>query len=253
MTDGFRRLEINGGRVSHDQGWRLALEPAEEGYADAQIDDYGGRKRADYLWRPGTRMSLKARFSHKAGRLVGTAGFGFWNAPFGDPTVGRPALPQATWFFYASEPSDLPFPEQGPGRGWFAGTVDASTARALVLAPLTLPVLLANNIGPLRRRLWPRIRRRLALSYAPVPGSLIEWHEYTLAWHRDGCRFLADGKIVLETPQRPTGPLGFVCWLDNQYMVATPRGRFGWGTRPYPEGQWLEIKDLRLDREVARF
>lgn len=253
MTGPFRIVEINGGRVSQHEGWRLWLDPSTDGYGDAQIDDYGGRKRSEYRWRPGTRMALKARFSHEADHLVGTAGFGFWNAPFGDPSIKIPALPQAAWFFYASEPSDLPFLEAGPGRGWFAGTVDATTVDALTMAPLALPAILMNNSASLRRRIWPRIRRRLGISFAIVHQPMTEWHEYELQWREDGCRFYVDGTAVLTTTFRPRGPLGFVCWLDNQYMVARPTGRFRWGTRSYPEAQWLEVANLRLIPEVGRF
>ncbi len=38
-----RDLEINGGRVEHGETIRLALPAGVDGYADAQIDDYGGR------------------------------------------------------------------------------------------------------------------------------------------------------------------------------------------------------------------
>jgi len=116
MSSAFRQLELNGGRVLPGKTWRLHLDPAEDGYADAQLDDYGGLARRAYRWHRGTSMTLRARFSHLAGELIGTAGFGFWNAPFGDPTVGWPTLPKATWFFYASTPSDLPFPEEGEMR-----------------------------------------------------------------------------------------------------------------------------------------
>ena len=253
MTHSFRNLEINGGRVSQNTVWRLGLDPDRNGYADAQFDDYGGRKRSGYPWRPGTRMKLQARFSHPNGQLVGTTGFGFWNAPFGDPTVPRPALPQAIWFFYASEPSDLPFPEQGPGRGWFAGTMDASTGSAMLLAPLALPTVVLNNVQFLRRRIWPAVRRRLNISYRPVLCEMTEWHRYVIEWLHDGCRFWVDDLLLLETGRRPQGPLGFVCWLDNQYMIATPTGRLRWGTRQYSEAQWLEVKDLRLEKTIGGF
>jgi hypothetical protein len=235
------------------QTWRLELEPVQHGYADAQIDDYGGRKRSDYLWRPGSRVALRARFSHGANQLVGTAGFGFWNAPFGDPTVRFPAMPQVTWFFYASQPSDLPFPVQGVGRGWFAGTLDASMAVALVLAPLAIPIVIANNVNWLRRRIWPIVRRQLGVSHAAIPVAMDEWHDYALSWQEDGCHFLVDGAPVHQTTYCPGGPLGFVCWIDNQYMVATPGGRFRWGTLPCPEVQWLEVQDFRLEHEGGHF
>jgi hypothetical protein len=192
-------------------------------------------------------MDLRARFSHPEGELVGTAGFGFWNAPFGDPTVRWPTLPQANWFFYASRPSDLPFPEVGPGRGWFVATLDAVTPWMTILAPLALPILALNNIQPLRQRTWPAIRRPLRISHAPIELSMVEWHHYQLEWRPGGCRFLADDVPILETDCSPRGPLGFVCWLDNQYLAATPQGRFRWGTLPIRQRQWLEIADLRLE------
>ena len=44
----------------------------------------------------------------------------------------------------------------------------------------------------------------------------------------------------------PKGPLGFVLWLDNQYMVVTPWGKFGYGLLESPGQQWLEISELRI-------
>ncbi|UCG25403.1 MAG: family 16 glycosylhydrolase [Chloroflexota bacterium] len=246
----LRRLEINGGRVVSDTSCKLLLNPTDAGYTDAQLDDYGGSKRRDYPWRPGTRLDLRARFSHPEDKMLGTAGFGFWNAPFGDPTIRRPALPQATWFFFASRPSDLPFPEAGPGRGWFAGTMDVATPWTCILAPLALPILAMNNVVSIRRRTWPAIRRRLKISYAPVGLSMVEWHQYQLEWQPDGCRFLVDDTLILQTDRGPSGPLGFVCWLDNQYLAATPKGRFRWGALPIGQQQWIEISSLRLESTI---
>lgn len=249
----FRRLEINGGVVdeSDRQATTLWLPPTFRGYADAQLDDYAPhgripRQKAPFRWQPGLVLRLAARFSHPAGQLQGTAGFGFWNAPFGDPTVSRPALPQATWFFFASPPSDLPLADDGPGQGWFAATLDAGGATAVPLIPLAPVILLFNQSPALRRRLWPAVRRRLAISFAPIAAPLTAWHTYELAWLPTGCRFLVDGATLLETPHSPRGPLGFVCWLDNQYMVATNHGRFRWGVLATSATQWLEIRDLTI-------
>ena len=99
----FRKLEINGGVTIEGEIRRFYLPPVSGEYADAQLDDYGDcESRRFYPWRAPVRMRLKARFSHPVGGLAGTAGFGFWNAPFGDPSLPRPSLPQAVWFFYAS-------------------------------------------------------------------------------------------------------------------------------------------------------
>jgi hypothetical protein len=223
----LRQLELNGGRVIEKPWWRLCLPPTAEGYADAQIDDYGlylsGRRH--YPWLPGTRLQLRARFSHPADQLLGTAGFGFWNSAFADPSVRRPALPQATWFFFASQPTDLPLAPAGPGRGWFASTLDATSAAALALIPLAPAVLLLNQSGALRRKIWPGVRRRLKISYALLTHTMQDWHAYTLHWMPDGCSFLVDGSPVLTTPYSPKGPWPFALGhvVDN--------GRTGAGSR----------------------
>lgn len=249
----LRQLEVNGGQVKEKPYWCLSLPPTADGYADAQIDDYGldGISRRHYPWLPGTRLQLRARFSHPEDRLVGTAGFGFWNAPFADPNVRWPALPQAAWFFFASVPTDLPLAPTGPGRGWFAATLDATRGSALAMIPLAPAVLLLNQFGGLRRKLWPGIRHRLKISYAPIAHTMQEWHQYTLSWMPDGCTFLIDGMPVLTTPYSPAGPLGFVCWVDNQYLIATKSGRLGWGTVPTTAMQKLEVDDLNISKQLV--
>lgn len=246
----FRILEMNGGKVLGERPYsinpfKLHLPICQSGYADAQVDDCVGRRKT-YPWWPGTQLSLRARFSHAANRLVGTAGFGFWNAPFGDPTVPWPALPQATWFFFGSPPNDLPLAQNGPGQGWFAATLDATTWQAIRLAPLAPFVLLLNQFVGLRRRIWPWVQKQLQISYQPIQQNMTDWHDYRLDWDKAGCTFLVDGDTVHQTGYSPRGPLGFVCWIDNQYLVATPNGRFRWGTLPIREPQWLELDILTI-------
>ncbi len=248
--DWLGKFEVNGGRVSSGDICRLELPPTASGYADAQLDDYsqeGGKRQDRFRWHQGVELKLKACFSHQQDDLVGTAGFGFWNAPFGDPSVRRPALPQAAWFFFASEPSDLPLAEVGPGRGWFASSIDASSAAAKALIPAAPAALLLNQFGPLRRRLWPRIRAALGISFARVNVELRRWHSYRLLWQPSGCLFQVNGQDLLRTRHSPAGPLGFVCWIDNQYLVATNRGRFRWGVLPTASAQWMEISELSVE------
>lgn len=244
----MRRLEINGGLVIQNNGWLLTLPVVEKRYADAQIDDYGAGSngRSTYPWRPNTHLCLRARFSHAANQLVGTAGFGFWNAPFGDPTIRWPALPQAAWFFFGSPPNDLPLALDGAGQGWFVSTLDATTARAWSMAPAAPFVVLLNRWPRFRHHIWPLVQHRLGISYAQLLPAMDVWHEYELFWEERGCRFLIDGVAVLHTEQSPRGPLGFVCWLDNQFMVVTNTGRFRWGTLPTSKTQFLEISDLTI-------
>lgn len=244
----FRILEVNGGKVTAvADGWQFGLNPTTSGYADAQIDDYGtreiGRRHGRFEWRPGTKMELRAKFSTEP---VGTAGFGFWNAPMADPTMRRLVLPQAVWFFYGAAPNHLPFAPPNTGHGWFVATLDAGTWTAVSLIPLAPFILLANQIPSVRRRLWPGIQRRLGISAVSIPAKPTEWHSYTLDWQPEGCTFEADNKLILATPKSPRGPLGFVCWLDNQYLVATANGRFQWGTLPIKQAHHLEIARLKI-------
>ena len=90
------------------------------------------------------------------------------------------------------------------------------------------------------------VRRRLGISFKPLSVKMTEWHQYRLEWRSDGCLFYVDGELVYQTAFSPRGPLGFVCWLDNQYMVLTRNGRFRWGTLPLTEDQWLEVANLQI-------
>jgi len=250
----IEQLEINNGRINkRDQGWQFLLPPIDTGYADAQIHDYGRipYRRHTLPWSPGCHLQLNARFSHPASELIGTAGFGFWNAPFADPSLKRPALPQATWFFFASAPNDLPFAPHGPGRGWFAATIDATTLRALSWAPFAPGVLLLNQFSPIRKRLWPNVQHALGISFAPIELDLQAWHRYELDWQTDSCHFRINGEEIMNTIHSPRGPLGFVCWIDNQYMIATANGRFRWGTLKTSSTQWLEVSDFMIKSEKS--
>lgn len=234
--------------LANMNGWRMTVPPGAEGYANAQVDDYS-KGPAALRWAPGSALTVTARFSASGDRLVGTAGFGFWNAPFGPGVGSRLRLPQATWFFFASSASNLPLaPLDEAGNGWFASTIDAGAPGALLCAPFAPLVLLLNQFQPLRRLLWPIVRRRLGISYERIGVELTAWQEYRLVWFGDRTLFFVNGTPVLVTPAAPHGPLGFVSWMDNQHMTVTPRGRIGWGVEAVQGVQWLEIRDIRLDR-----
>ena len=241
----MQKFEIGTGQISDRYGVsRLELPPVGKRYGNAQIDDYNGLKRRAYPHRPPMRLSLRARFSHGAGQLQGTAGFGFWNAPLGDPNAPTPTLPTAVWFFYASEPNRLPF-LQGQC-GWFAATIDTSWRTAMLLTPCVIPVLLGNWIRPIRNVIWPRVERQLGIHVQSVDVPMTEWHRYRIECFRDSSRFLVDNRVILQTSLVPSRPLGFVAWIDNQYMVATERGRFGMGLLATQQEQWLELDDITI-------
>lgn len=220
-------------------------------YSNAQIDDYQGLPRRRFRWRPPLRLSVRARFSHPAGdgdsALRGTAGFGFWNDPFLMTGARVPTLPRAIWFFYASPPSNMKLDLRTPGFGWKAATIDALRPGALLLAPFALPAVLLMNLPPLYRRLWPPIQRAVRVREAEVGVEMTAWHTYAIDWGPDRSHFSVDGRTVLAGAPSPRGPLGFVMWLDNQYMVVTPRGRLGWGLLAAPGRQWLEVDWLSLE------
>ena len=102
---------------------------------------------------------MRARFSHPANELRGTAGFGFWNDPFMMTGARIPTLPRAIWFFYGSPPSNIKLDRHAPGHGWKAATIDALRPAAFLLAPLAPLAVPLMNLPSLYRRLWPFIQR----------------------------------------------------------------------------------------------
>ncbi len=265
---------VGGGRSqATPDGARLILPSASSSrYSDAQLDDYAGLPRQRYPHRPPLRLTLRARFSHNVdsnhdnldvklasqqparayGSLLGTAGFGFWNNPFGAQST-VPALPQAIWFFCASPPSDMRLATGAPGYGWKAACIDASQWSALAWAPVAPLVMLACRSARLYRALWPHVQHALGIRESPLTfreGDMTDWHTYELEWRRDGARWWVDGGIVLETDRSPRGPLGFVAWIDNQYAVVTPQGRFAFGLLDAPFEEWVEVSGLSVKREA---
>ena len=213
---------------------------------DAQIDDYRGLPRHDFRWHPPLQMTVRARFSHSAGSLRGTAGFGFWNDPLMMTGARWPTLPRAIWFFYASAPSNMQLDRDAPGHGWKAAVMDAWRPGALLLAPLApLAVPLMNNRS-LYHRLWPTIQRALGVREVLLGVDMTEWHTYTITWEAQRAHFSVDGDSVLRDAPSPRGPLGFVMWLDNQYMVVTPHGRLAWGLLDIPGPQWMQVDRIEV-------
>jgi len=215
--------------------------------SNAQIDDYQGLRRREFLWRPPLKMAVRARFSHPAGELSGTAGFGFWNDPFMMTGKRWPSLPRATWFFYASPPSNMKLALGVLGHGWKVATLDAIRLPFFLLlptAPIAVPLM---NIHPLYRALWPLAQRAIGVSEAQIEADMCEWHTYCVEWRKDLVRFDVDDGTVLECVTSPKGPLGCVIWLDNQCLVATPWGRFRYRWLASPGRQWMEIDTLSIE------
>jgi hypothetical protein len=226
----------------------VTLDATAQAYSDAQIDDYQGLSRRRFPWRPPLRLTVRARFSHPAGALRGTAGFGFWNDPFLMTGLRLPTLPRAIWFFYGSPSSNMKLALEAPGHGWKAATIDALRPIALPLAPVAVPAVLLMNAPSLYRKLWPPLQRAINVRERSVDVDMTAWHTYTLEWGVEEACFCVDGGSILDRAPAPRGPLGFVAWLDNQYMVITPWGRFSWGLLDAPGRQWMEIDQLTMER-----
>jgi hypothetical protein len=245
----INKYEVNGGTATREgAGWRLDL-PLLDGrrYADAQIDDYQGLPRRRFRWRPPLSLTVRVRFSHPAGELVGTAGFGFWNDPFMMTGARFPALPRVIWFFYGSPPSDMALALDVPGCGWKAATMDAIRLPFFLLAPTAPLAVPLMNIRPLYRALWPIGQRAIGVSEALVPAEMTDWHTYRLEWDVCRARFHVDDTCFLDCETSPRGPLGFVMWLDNQAMVATPWGRFAHRVLPTSAPQWMDVASLTIE------
>lgn len=246
----LKPLLIGAGRLETENGvTRLALAGARRAaYSNAQLDDYAGLPRRRFPWRPPLRLSVRARFSHPAEQLRGTAGFGFWNNPIPPGMRGLPRLPRAVWFFFSSPPSNMALALDAPGHGWKAAAFNAMQPAFYALAPFAPAGFLLMRIPALHRALWPLAQRAIGVSEAALRVDMAGWHTYTLEWWPKRARFLVDGAHVHTTPAAPPGPLGFVAWLDNQYAVVTPQGRFGFGFLDPPDAQWLALESVWIEK-----
>jgi hypothetical protein len=232
-------------------GWRLQIPPGAAGsYRIAQLDDYAGKPRSAFVWRPPCGLEVQAR-SSSSGATPGTWGFGFWNDPFSlslgleGGTRRFPCLPNAAWFFIASHPNYLSFRDDLPAQGVLASTFRSPHLPALVLAAsgILLPLLAIPPLGRAFRRLAGRIIEQDAVQ---LNINLAEQHLYRIDWQASAVSFVVDGQIVLQTPVSPLAPLGLVLWIDNQFAALPPDGRLRFGTLANPAEAWIEITGLSL-------
>ncbi len=229
-------------------GWKLEMPPGPAGhYRLAQVDDYGRLQRQAYPWSPPLRISLRGRVS--ARDIPGTWGFGLWNNPFGIAVwsgverIRLPALPQAAWYFFASEASYLALKDDLPAHGQVASVFRSVSPPAGILAlglPL-LPLLAVPVVARLLRRLARTIVQQEAVELAVDPTA---WHKYEMQWREHGVTFWVDGEVTLESGVSPVGPLALVMWVDNQYMRLPSDGRIHFGTQGSEVKAWVEIDDL---------
>ena len=243
----WQRGQIGAGQVNERaDGVHLTIpEASKAAYHDAQLTDYDPTRR-DFRYQPPLRMSITAYAT--TSDIKGTAGFGFWNHPF-VPGERGVRLPQAVWFFFGSAENDMALAQGVPGNGWKAATFNAQRAGFLALLPAAPLGVLLMNSRPLYDALWPIGQRAIGVHESALDiGLLREAHTYTLDWHKNGARFYVDGDKVLDAPDAPQKPLGFIAWVDNQYAVVTPQGRFRFGLLAVPHEQALVVQHVSIQR-----
>ena len=234
---GVGEVLLRGGEV------RLSIPPAGmDCYHDAQISDYRAAQPR-FGNRPPLRLSLLARAE---GAIRGTAGFGFWNQVF-VPGSRRFRLPQAIWFFFGSPPNDIALARDVPGQGWKAATINARGWRFYCLLPFAPLGFLALRGKTLYQKLWPIGQRAIGVREKLLdPLLLRDFHSYAIDWRADRVVFSVDDEIALCSERAPSAALGFIAWVDNQYAIVTPQGRFGWGLLDCPQPQRLILRDITI-------
>jgi hypothetical protein len=246
-TPGARVEEIS----RESAHYRLSIPSGfSDSYRLAQLDDYTKTSRGRFPHHTPLSLALSARTSSDS--IPGTWGFGLWNDPFGlslgfgGSPFRLPTLPNAAWFFGASEENYLSFGgrvgeavSRPPANGFLAQTFRAPRFHPLVIvAALALPFS-----RKVTRRLLSRVIEEdgTALSVDPT-----QWHTYRLDWSMKRVSFEVDDALVFESPVSPNPPLGFVIWIDNQFAAFTPEGKIGFGVLANPEPAWLEVQEIEL-------
>jgi hypothetical protein len=249
---GLKPHLVNGGWIERDgERVRLLVPPTSaSAYTDAQLDDYDHALPRRFANHPPQRLKLWARFSHPAGVLKGTAGFGFWNHPFTrQGAVLEP--PRNVWFFYSSPESRAPVGSPLPGHGFYAAVVNSPLPTTAGGGALTKGLI---RLGNLALRLPGISALALAIGQAlvqaraaPLALDMTAWHCYELEWLPTTTRFCVNGQEVMRT-RSPAGPLGFVAWIDNYRVIAGRGGGYAFGFVETSQVQWLE---LRLEEGLA--
>jgi len=259
--------------------FRLSIPAgASDKYRLAQLDDYTKLARGRFPLRSPRSLSLSARASSNS--IPGTWGFGLWNDPFGlslgfgGNPFRLPALPNAVWFFGASQKSYLSFrseflPDQSSAEGAAHSKGSVSTVGLDTGEKSPRPTRTAVNGFLAQSFRSPRFHPLLILAGLALPfsrkttrrlmGNVIgedgvrlsldvtEWHDYRLDWREDRVAFEVDEGLVSESSVSPHPPLGLVIWIDNQYAAFTPEGKIGFGVLANSEPAWLEIENLEID------
>lgn len=257
------RFSDNANVTPLPNGWRMEIPAGDaSAYRFAQLDDYSGLPRGQFPSSPPLTLSLRARSSGNS--VAGTWGFGLWNDPFGlslgfgGNPFRLPTLPNAIWFFHASEENWLSFrdPKNGrtrrsapmneaAGNGFLAQAFRSPNIPSPLLALAGLPAL--PFLATRRTRKWLRELASRVISEDEICLSVdqTKWHAYRLEWSPRRSAFWVDEALVLESPVSPRPPLGLIIWLDNQFAAFTPEGKIEFGVLKN-EAAWLEMERIEV-------
>lgn len=223
---------------------RLIVDGAVAGeLSDAEIDDHRTAPRWNLHWSPPLTMTVRARFSHAAGELIGTAGFGFWNDPF-DWTGNVQAPPNALWFFYASPQSDMSFVRGMRGHGWRAGFLNGGTAN-----PVTMAIGNALFKMPGMDKLVFATAEKMMRAQECLLDEIdmTGWHTYKIEWRPEEAIFWVDDQEKFRAANPPTVPLGFVAWVDNNATTMGPGKEFSFTRVAVPFREWMEVAYVAIE------
>ena len=244
------RLTTGSTIIAEGSQWRLET-PARRSYRYqlAQLDDYSGLRRSEFLWNPRTTLRLHARVSDST--VPGTWGFGFWNDPFslalglGGMTQIFPVLPNAAWFFFASPENYLSFRNDRPSSGFLAAAFHSPPKSPILLVPqlALFPLLLFRSWT---KRIRAKLSRIIGEDSKQLNLDVTQWNEYEIDWKTDKVEFLVNSEPVLISRTSPAGPLGLVIWIDNQYASFKPSGEIKTGVLKSSTPAWMEIKELEI-------
>jgi hypothetical protein len=245
----FREHLVNGGRVERDgEVIRLVIPPTTSaGYTDAQLDDYEHELPRTFVNMPPRQLRIRARFSHPAGAMKGTAGFGFWNHPF-TREGGVLEAPQNVWFFYGSPESNMQLAKGIPGHGFKAASLSSPLPgrnASGLSAGVSKIIMAAGNLAlriPVVSSLAMNAARSLITPHETLLDlDMTQWHDYALDWLTNESVFSVDGKEVMRAAKPPQVALGFAAWVDNYRATATPDGQYEFAYVDVPEPQWMEL------------
>ena len=237
--------------ISQSQNrWCLEIPPSPSSkYRLAQLDDYSGLRRSEFHWNPPITLRLHARVS--APTIPGTWGFGFWNDPFsvalglGGMNQILPVLPNAAWYFFASPENYLSFRKDKPSSGFLAAAFSSPRESPLLLIPelALFPLLVFRSWA---KRIRAKLGRSISEDSIQLSVDVTQWNDYEIDWKSDKVEFLVNSEPVLISRTSPTGPLGLVLWIDNQYASFKPSGEIKTGVLKSSTPAWMEIEGLEI-------